>query len=337
MKTFSKINENFFTLLLIILLSIIAAFRPEYLGDTLTYKQNFYSIFTEYEANYEPVFKYLSRSIYLIYPNSFFYFFCLAFIFNYYWFKSILLIRSHFGFNFYSFLILSLFLTICSSWYFSAVTNGLRQGLSLVFVYYGIIQILIIRNKIRAIIFILLSVLTHYSSFLIIPFIIFLFFDLRKLKAIFLLIALFYPLGLNEKIVEIISSVTGINIYESVKNYLENTNEQRWVGFQLNFYVYSIFWFILFYFIKINEKMYDILKIYCILLMVYFTFGFGAFSNRFGFIAWLFLPIIQSAFVYNFLMVYLKNRNLVYLVYLFLFFNGIISFLFLYDFFEDLM
>ena len=71
--------------------------------------------------------------------------------------------------------------------------------------------------------------------------------------------------------------------------------------------------------------------------MVYFTFGFGAFSNRFGFIAWLFLPIIQSAFVYNFLMVYLKNRNLVYLVYLFLFFNGIISFLFLYDFFEDLM
>ena len=40
-----------------------------------------------------------------------------------------------------------------------------------------------------------------------------------------------------------------------------------------------------------------ILKVYLILSLVYFVFGFGPYSNRFAVMAWFFLPILQAAVI----------------------------------------
>ena len=45
-----------------------------------------------------------------------------------------------------------------------------------------------------------------------------------------------------------------------------------------------------------------VLKIYMVLAMPYFIFGFGAFSNRYAFSAWFFIPLLQF-----FLLIYYVN------------------------------
>ena len=46
-----------------------------------------------------------------------------------------------------------------------------------------------------------------------------------------------------------------------------------------------------------NEPYPFILKVYLILSLQYFVFGFGPYSNRYAVMAWFFLPILLSAVV----------------------------------------
>ena len=321
----------------VIFLSIFIAFRVDSLGDTLTYKNNFYNISTIYEANYEPFFKYLSKIIYYFFYNHYVYFFIIAFIFNYFWFRIFEIICEDFKINYYFGILVFTAISLMSSWYFSATTNGLRQGLSLVFLYYGIINFIILEKKLKSLIFIFISVLTHYSSLLLIPFLTLLFFSPVFLYVVFLISAVFYPLGFNEKLVEIFSNLTSIPLHSSISNYLENTNEQIWVGFQINFYLYSIFWASFFFVFDRSDKFLSYLKIYLIFLICFFVFGFGAFSNRFGFMAWLLIPFLQFIFIYRNFCTYKDNRSLLLILLFFIVFFGFTYTLFLYGYLSDLL
>jgi len=92
-----------------------------------------------------------------------------------------------------------------------------------------------------------------------------------------------------------------LSLYSDIADYAKES--EMWVGFQANFFVYTVFWCLGFYFSQryvkqeYIENYIRLWKFYCVLMMAYFFFGFGAFSNRYAFIGWLFLPVIQAFFI----------------------------------------
>lgn len=282
----------------ICLISIFIGIRSDSVGaDTRVYADYFSELYLNKPFFYEPLFEILSRIVKYICNDRFFYFFCLSFLFNFLWFKSLKVVNFYFNLRLKEYLVYFITLSLISSWYITALTNGLRQGLALCLLYLAIFYLLFQKRKKVFIVLYLLSCLFHYSNFIYLPlFILFLF--KRKWEIFFLLIALMYPLGINEKIVYFFSNVSGLDVYSSIKNYISDEESKMWVGFQTDFYIYSMFWAIIPYiFNKLilgkNPSLEIIIKIYCMLLTIYFFYGFGAFSNRFAFVAWLFLPFLQ--------------------------------------------
>src|SRR5690606_4670503 len=80
---------------------------------------------------------------------------------------------------------------LISSWYLTASVNGLRQGLSLPFLYAA--ALLLSRKKyIQSLIYLIISINIHYSSALLIPFIALMILNLRFVFYIFVSYALLY-------------------------------------------------------------------------------------------------------------------------------------------------
>lgn len=319
-----RLNVNIIYILIIIIISFFVITRDHSIGtDTLAYKDYFDNIdyYSVYQK-YEPSFHYLSYLISYVFNNYFIYLFILFILINGVLLKSInnFIVKSNdfflLSFGFLSFLLLS-------SWYQVATINGIRQGFSLAFLYLGFS--FFYRNKIlSALITLIFSFTFHYSSLLIIPFLFFLFLKEKWTFLLFFLTAIFYPLGINEIIIKNISSISGIPLYEKIYTYGEGIN--AWVGFQLNFYLYSLFYSLLFLFMYFRfyrkEKLnFYILKIFLLLNSAYFIYGFGVYSNRYGIMAWSFLPFMQTIYFLPFLRNYLndKNSTMIFLLILFLF------------------
>lgn len=200
-------------------------------------------------------------------------------------------------------------LLLLSSWYIASTTNGLRQGLALVFVYLALTDLFYNRKKISFILFCIVATLFHTSSLLIIPSLFLLYTRFRVVLSIWLLSGIGFVFGINELIVKFFSETFGVPIYESVKYYsLERGAEELggglYSGFIASFFIYTIFWPILVLILlrvknPLKEKVIDLdnvyilLKIYFSLSLVYFFMGFGPFSNRYAVFSWFFIPIIQ--------------------------------------------
>ena len=99
-----------------------------------------------------------------------------------------------------------------------------------------------------------------------------------------------------------LSSLFGSNLYADIKYYADNGAHTKWFGFDHAFVAYTIFWYVLIAFIlrlgffyksKVNNIVFS-LKVYSLLSIFYFVFGFGGFSNRWAFAAWLFVPVLQG-------------------------------------------
>lgn len=320
-------------------LSIIIGWRGVEIGaDTTQYISYYNSLFNNIGFYYEPFFEIISRAIYYLGGDYNVYFLFLALLFNFFWIKNFNLLVDGFEiknivFNSFLFLILS----ILSSWYFTATTNGLRQGLSLIILYFCFFDYFINKNKMKFIVILFSSILFHYSTILFLPFI--LLFKIKNkinfLIVIFIL-SFFYVLGLNEVIVKWISSLFGLDFYLNIKNYsnLEDNLEGSWVGFNLKLYLYSVFWIFLYLILSGLDKRFLLIKLYCILLCPYFVFGFGPFSNRYAFIAWLFLPFLQLVMLNNFIERKKVSLSILGIVLLILLFTSFLNFSLYFEFLE---
>lgn len=67
-------------------------------------------------------------------------------------------------------------------------------------------------------------------------------------------------------------------------------------------------------------------KVLIMLTSAYFFYGFGTFSNRFGFMSWLFLPIIQTFYISHFMIPKTKNIDVVVLVFILILATGFINY-----------
>lgn len=291
---------NFFLLLALVGISYVVAVRDFSVGnDTYNYATYFYTQnWMEGGGRYEWLFAGLTKAIRSITGSVEFYFFAISITIclSYYWFyrlisKDSLPPKS---------LIDRIFLVgllLGSSWFLVAVTNGLRQGMSLPFMY---LSIYFIRNNkyISSIVCLVIASGLHTSSLLIVPFFFALFIPRKALIASVAVSALLYLLGGTEKLVRISSSILGLGIYDHIKEYGQDSG--NWIGFQIDLFIYSTFWPVAFYgcsrFIskKFREGYLKCADIYSILILPYFWFGFGGYSNRYGFIAWFTIPAILA-------------------------------------------
>ncbi|MCK4840911.1 MAG: EpsG family protein [Methylococcales bacterium] len=194
-----------------------------------------------------------------------------------------------------------------SSWWITEVTNGLRQGIALAIIYFAIIKYLRVRSFRKFTILFLVSASFHVSTLLILPFILFYFLPLTWIALVWGIAGITYYLGFNEIIVMSVDSLLDLGLYQQIKNYAvpDNGGVAQWSGFSYLFFGYTVFWPIILFgatiyfskFIKDKNQIYESLRIYLILCLPYFIFGFAGYSNRYAVIAWLFIPFLQVSFI----------------------------------------
>jgi len=289
-----------FIIFLIIVLAV--GFRDHYVGvDTKMYVMIFEEISQGIYTRFEPGFVLLTKLISLLTFNISVYFLVIcSIVLGGYLLFYMKLINWQWGKRRNVDIVLILGLLLASSWFFTSVTNGLRQGMALPFAYLSLFLFFQKRYG-WSFAFMVLSVGFHYSSLSLLPFFILVFFRGSWLYAVVIFSAFMYPLGFNELAVGALSTGLGLPAYEFIKYY--GVDQGLWVGFQIDLFIYSIFWFLLFAagerFIHVGhlERWRIVVRMYGILLMPYFILGFGGFSNRFALIAWFFLPAGQAAFI----------------------------------------
>jgi hypothetical protein len=213
-----------------------------------------------------------------------------------------------------------------SSWYFSALTNGLRQGLSLSFLFLSL-SFFLNQRFFFFFVFSFIAISFHYSSaaFVLVP-IFFSRFNLSVCCSIFVVSIVAYYFDFFGMLFLFASNLLGIPFYTIINKFSEDA---LWVGFQLNFVLYNFlhFIFILFLYRYVvstdgKEKCAALLKMFIGYSVVYFVLGFGGYSNRLGFISWLFLFYLYPC-VFPLLKIVPWQRNI--LVFLVPFF-GVLSF-----------
>jgi hypothetical protein len=289
-----------------VLVAAVVGNRPMYVGsDTNTYVEIFRSIFSGGGDKYEPGFLFLIKMSGFFSKEHEFVFSVIGFLVTFIY----LLFSMYFAKNFRSreqakIIFFTCIFLLSSSWFFVAVANGVRQGLSLSVLYFSIC--LVLNKKYIYSFFVFgFSVSFHYSSILFLPFFALIFLSFRFVFFVYCLLGFFYFLGVNEIVVRVISQTLDLPIYDLINGYADGL--QRWSGFVPELFFYTILWpilFLLIYFLGYLKSyscssVFDSLKIYLILCLPYFVFGFGSFSNRYGFIAWFFIPFLLSVLLAN--------------------------------------
>lgn len=318
------LKYNLLTLSIIIIISAIVAFRDYSIGaDTLTYVENYIS--NASFIGFEPLFRILIKFFNLITvdPTLFFGFVC--FLITMFYYKT----YEELEYNHKIYYTLILFsLLLFSSWYISAVTNGLRQGIALVILYYSFVKYFLNKKYFIFIIFLLLSIFFHYSIIIVIPFLIlYHLLSFNKLFILWFVIGVFYIFGINEIIFYNIMNIFGQNeIFLKIKNYA-GSESVAYHGFNWNFFIYTIFFPLISIIISYSRNNFKhlpivLIKIYMVLCLPYFIFGFANYSNRYAFIAWFLIPLIQLSIIkqFNF------SRNSLQFISITLFCFGVIHF-----------
>lgn len=292
------LKYNLLSLSIILTISALVSFWDYSIGaDTLNYVEHY--ILNGSFMGFEPSFRYLIKFFNLITldPTLFFGFICfLITIFYYKTYEELKIDHK----VYYTLILFSLLLF--SSWYINAITNALRQGIALAILYYALVRYFLNKEYFKFIIFLFLSISFHYSIILVVPFfILYHLLSFNKLLFLWFIVGVFYIFGINEIIFYNLMNIFGQNeIYLKIKNYTEHF--EMYKGFNWEFFIYTIFFplvsLLIFYFNK-NKFHFpkNLLKIYLILNFPYFIFGFSNFANRYAFISWFFVPLIQLAII----------------------------------------
>jgi hypothetical protein len=335
-----KQNNNFrFLIFLSALVSVFVGMRFSDVGkDTEQYIQHFNSpteqIFKKFEIGFSSI-------MYLFSKNNFsveYFFFFISFLITsiyLFFFKQIHLRNFREKSLSFGKMIFFFSLLLLSSWYFTMITNGLRQGVALVFLYYSLFELFYNNRKFKFLLLFLTSISFHYSVILALPFLLLKNLRFRVLFAIWLSTAVCYIYGVNELIIKFISEKFNLPIYNFIKLYsLERgqTEGGLYNGFNIDFFIYTVFWpLLLIIIIKMKfrlksstlivKEIFKLLKIYFILSIPYFIFGFGPFSNRYAMLAWFLLPVLQYHIINSFNFKNIpKTLSMTYFSIIFLFF-----------------
>lgn len=297
-----------FVFIHVLFLGYLVGSRDLALGsDTHNYHNIFHGIVQGYYYSYEPGFYYFTK-LFSFFKSSELYFFSIYVFITIFMLLSYRSVCGFSGksrdlrilafFSFFGFLFLS-------NWFFAATHNGLRQGMALSVLYFAAIMLLHSKYLVSIALF-LAAAMFHKSVYLFFPFLGLLFVrDLRVHVFVVLLAAAFYYFGVSEMLILFASHYLGLSLYSDIKYYAESLGGNIWAGFDVLFVVYTLFWFFfplaLFRLgiMALTKEVREAQVIYSALSTYYFVYGFGGFSNRYAFFAWLFVPILQAVVFVN--------------------------------------
>ena len=271
--------------------------------------ENYISIFSDYalgeELRFEIGFK-LFVYIFHLFGLSVEWFFAAVFLVVFFCFVYVLHfakpIRLYSDSVFFPFSIVSFI--FLSDWFFVAVANSLRQGVALALLYVSFVFYLK-DKKIFFLVFLIFSCAFHNSVFIFIPFLfLFFFFEWARVGLTFLVVAsisfgCFFYYGLLEYLVFSASNFMNLPLYQSISEYAQH--DPKWVGFDFYFYIYIVSFIVLPWVLSkldllfVDDILLSLLRYYTALSFVYYFYGFAAYSNRYAFFSWLFVPIVLYA------------------------------------------
>lgn len=291
-----KISSIVYSIFFIILIWVLVGFRGIDVGVDTKHYYLYYWLNTNLEYSTELVFPILISILkyfeldyqYFLLITSFIFYFYLNRIFN----KASYLFHANKLFILFCFF--SLFISLSLS------INIIRQGVSLVFLWYGILSFLENKNKNKFLFFIFLSFLTHSTS--IIAIILFFFIYFFKRINLFYFISLYFVgvciAYLNIGVLDFIGDL--VLIEDRRVGYLTNESMSYEIGFKPQFVLFNTFFLFIFYFIFkyldfINKDKYLILLKYYIILSIIFFLCFQIpYSDRIGLFSWMMLPILMA-------------------------------------------
>jgi hypothetical protein len=190
---------------------------------------------------------------------------------------------------------------LISPFFVSANINAVRQGVASLFVFFGMFSL--VERKWRSFcIYTVLAVSFHYFSGVLVLLSLMLFFPLYFLFMVAVVLSVVYGFGFSEVIIKFVSDQTGFGIYSFIVNYVAGADYRA--GVRLDFLIFSWFWVALFVvgsmlFVESGRRhgFRILIKMYLVLLIPFLLFGFGNYSNRYVYTAWLFLPIAIGGMV----------------------------------------
>lgn len=298
MISFSRLTIILFSIVIAILISI----RPYHIGaDTKVYAGLYAMIVQGTDVFTEIGVRNLIWLIGQIFPNEpIVFFFIVAFSISsamLYVCKKVLQERNELKYFF-----ISASLMLFSSWFFTFSTNALQQGLALSIFYFAWFRKI---KKLNAIcLIIMLGYFVHSSAYLLLPIPLLIQMSSFYLLSIAALSILGYWSGVNEFLIKSFSEITGISLYDFVKNYTLSSNAGvgQYIGFNWKFVAYTIIWPLLIFVLQrvsfIKEKRGEfLLRTYLLAALPYLWLGFGPFANRFALIAWWLAPVCMTLLI----------------------------------------
>lgn len=309
-KRENKITLFALAALFAFLVSALSSFRDFGVGaDTVNYVRYFFRVMDQGGNNFEVGFYFFTALISNITDSPRVYLFFVSFFVtsSLYYVFSKFIVSSQSCWDNVTYIFLFYALILFSSWYFVAFANGFRQGMSLSVLYISLFFLFYEKKLFRALFLIVISLSFHLTSVLVLPFLFIYFLSFQLASLVWLFFAIFYIFGLNEIMVKMVSDFFSLGVYEAIKYYSIDTaavGSGKYEGLDYRMLAYTMAWPILFFIISksksrnVSQKPTYValtIKIYMVLSIPYFVFGFGPFANRYAFIAWLFVPLIQSS------------------------------------------
>lgn len=287
-----------------IIIAFVSGFRPVMVGtDTILYSELYQELLDGQEGTHTFEFIYNLSAVFFssfgvgqglffsfVSGLSLFFVYCSFFKFNVY-FRNVCFDSDLFLYGFLLLLVSPVFL--------SAQVNVVRQGvacLALICFYSCILGrhfgLLLFSSAIVAFGF-------HSTSILFLIVGIGLLFSYSHVMILTFIIAIAYSLGISELLVRTFSALSGLDIYTRVIEYGAMENYKS--GVRLDFTIFScvlgLFLDLLSRLLLSSKQRFlyqGCLKIYWLFLIPFFILGFGAFSDRFLFNAWLYSSVIMG-------------------------------------------
>ncbi|MBA4697259.1 MAG: EpsG family protein [Legionella sp.] len=208
------------------------------------------------------------------------------------------------------FLLLMTFFMI-SPFFFSGMTNVIRQGTASLSLFVVLLQPVLAPTVKRQLLYLMALVLLaagfHQSSLLFLFFFPFLFLSLPQLHGLVCGLFVGYLTGFSMWALHFLSNLSRLNIYERIIHAYPDAHYR--MGVRFDFAVFTIFMGFFFHFLsqiclkKPEDKIFfsKLLKPYWILTFSFFLCGFGAYSDRLLLAPWMYLSILAAAFIYQLL------------------------------------
>lgn len=292
------------------LLALLVGARPDSIGtDTLIYRQ-MYDHVAQCQcwlADIEPGFNHLMAKLSALQWTAIDYLTAISalqlLLMIYLAKRTTSLLHYPAGQNF-KWLLIFMLLMLLSPFFISAQTNVLRQAVGGLFLFLAALSLLQARY-IPLIIWAFLAANFHATTMLYMVFMAGLLLSFNIVAGISLALFVLYITGASQLLIELLSHLSGLPIYQTINDYSNNDSYNR--GIRFDFAVFSIFPLALYFiaqWLDVHHKdqwlarLRFTLKLYLLLLIPFWLFGWANYADRFAFYAWFAMPLVLTIFIF---------------------------------------